>query len=80
MNPCDPIEGNARAAYLDTLYLMDGRDYPKHPLHGHYTGLVQERAHTLLAFDRKLFATPGLKGASVVVQKQGDAPYTPGRR
>ena len=80
MNPTCPTEGNARAAYLDTLYLMDGRDYPKHPLHGHYTGLYQQRIQTLMAFDRKLLTTPGLKGAAVVVQKQGDAPYAPERR
>jgi len=61
MNPCCPIEGNARAAYLDDLYLLDGRNKPDHPRHGHYTGLIQERAKTLLTFDRKLLATPGLK-------------------
>ena len=71
MDPNSPEEGNARMAYLDTLYLMDGRDYPKHPMHGCYTGLYQERSRTLLAFDRKILTPPGHKQAVVVVQNQG---------
>lgn len=55
----DHIEGNERTAYLDTLYLMDGRDYPKHPLHGCYTDLYRERQDRLMAHDRKVLTPPG---------------------
>jgi hypothetical protein len=50
----DHIEGNLRHAYLEHLYVQGGRHYPKHPLHGHYTGLAQQRASELLAADRLL--------------------------
>lgn len=28
--------------YLEELYLLDGRDDPKHPAHMTYTGLMQK--------------------------------------
>jgi hypothetical protein len=60
----DHIEGNLRHAYLERLYVLDGREYPKHPLHGHYTGLYQQRAQVLLAADRKVELTEfRLRGA-----------------
>ena len=31
---------NARSAYLEKLYVLDGRDWPGHPQHGLYTGLI----------------------------------------
>lgn len=65
-DPNSPAEGNARMDYLDRLYQMDGRHYPKHPLHGHYTGLYQDRIKALMAFDRKLLNDPRVKLASVV--------------
>ena len=66
IDPNSPAEGNARGEYLERLYLMDGRDYPKHPLHGHYTGLYQDRVKAMMAFDRKLLVDPRVQQACVV--------------
>lgn len=48
----DHIEGNLRQDYLENLYQLDGREYPKHPLHGHYTGLYQQRKQKLIDEER----------------------------
>lgn len=69
IDPNSPAEGNARGEYLERLYVMDGRHYPKHPLHGHYTGLYQERVKTMMAFDRKLLADPNVATAAVIAAK-----------
>lgn len=42
---------NRRQAYLDALYLLDGRDSPVHPAHSTYTGLVEQRRRHLMAED-----------------------------
>ena len=31
-----------RQAWLNELYLYDGRNKPEHPMHGCYTGLAQK--------------------------------------
>lgn len=36
-----------RVSLLDRLYVVDGRECPKHPRHGTYTGLWQDFAHRL---------------------------------
>ena len=66
IDPNFPAEGNARMDYLDRLYQMDGRHYPKHPLHGRYTGLYQDRVKAMMAFDRKLQNYLKVKLASAV--------------
>ena len=50
-------EQNERIAYLRRLYEMDGRDNPKHPMHGLLTGLYQERLQQLAAIDRNNLST-----------------------
>lgn len=48
---CNPIEQEARQAYLEALYLLAGRDRPgAHNAHT-YTGLLQERQQELLRRD-----------------------------
>ena len=32
----------ARADFLDKLYVQDGRDAPEHPMHSLYTGLYEQ--------------------------------------
>ena len=49
-----PQEASQRHVYLEALYELDGRHYAKHPLHGHYTGLHQERQGVLIARDRAI--------------------------
>ena len=47
MNPA--VEENAkRVDYINTLYRLDNRDDPKHPMHGLFTGLHQE----ILTYER----------------------------
>lgn len=48
INPC--IE-QRRQNYLDALYILDGRDFPSHPLHATYTGLYTEHVAKVLARD-----------------------------
>lgn len=43
-------------AYLEALYLLDGRDNPSHPMHGLFTGLFINRQAALLAGDQELLA------------------------
>ena len=38
----DYKEQNERAQFIEYLYHRDGRDYPKHPEHGTYSGLYAE--------------------------------------
>ncbi len=45
-------EQNARVEYLARLYVLAGRDDPRHPLHGTYTGLYMDRVAVLVALDR----------------------------
>lgn len=52
MNPCNPTEQAARQHYLEQLYLLDGRDNPRHPSHGLYTGLAQQRIANLRTADQ----------------------------
>lgn len=47
MIPCKPgaedVKSMAsRQAWLNRLYLYDGRNKPEHPMHGVYTGLAQK--------------------------------------
>ena len=35
--------GDKQNHYLEWLYMIDRRDSREHPLHGRYTGLVQDR-------------------------------------
>jgi hypothetical protein len=46
------VENERRVAYLERLYILDGRDDPHHPQHSLYTGLLQNRAAVLLEVDR----------------------------
>ena len=62
----EAAEGNARQAYLESLYICDGRHYPKHPAHGTYTGLYQERVEFLIQQDRELHAEATLLAATDV--------------
>lgn len=47
-------QDNARQAYLEALYRLDGRDNPDHPQHGTYTGLYAARIAALLQDDREI--------------------------
>lgn len=49
----DHVEQNIRANYLQLLYDCDGRGDPKHPQHGHFTGLYQARAKALIEAEKK---------------------------
>lgn len=54
MNPdCNPQEQNARQAYLEALYALDGRHDPTHESHGVYTGLFPDRIAELLSADKE---------------------------
>lgn len=44
-----------RQRYLEALYAADGRASKDHPLHGLYTGLLEDRKRKLLDLDRALF-------------------------
>jgi hypothetical protein len=46
------VENERRQAYLERLYLLDGRDSPDHPQHSLCTGLFQNRAAVLTEIDR----------------------------
>lgn len=44
-NPdCDPVEQLARQEQLEAWYAQDGRHNHDHPMHGLYTGLVDQYA------------------------------------
>jgi hypothetical protein len=43
-----------RQAYLEWLYRQAGRDDPRHPAHGLYTGLLQLRCAELIDFDQRV--------------------------
>ena len=45
-------EQDLRAAYLDHLYILDGRGNKDHKYHHTYTGLYQDRAKYLIELDR----------------------------
>ena len=47
MNPTVK-ENAARNQYIETLYRLDGRDDPKHPMANNFTGLHQE----ILTYER----------------------------
>jgi len=50
--PTTIAQDNNRQAYLEALYLLDGRDKPDHPQHALYTSLYADRIAALLAADR----------------------------
>lgn len=46
------LENERRSAYMEKLMEMDGRNDPSHPMYRLFTGLLEERAKTLLEMDR----------------------------
>lgn len=50
-------EDMKRQAYLEELYQVDGRADRAHPMHGLYTGLIEQRKEALLRFDRDFMLT-----------------------
>lgn len=51
-------EDKQRQAYLEALYMADGRQQRSHPLHGFYTGLLEQRKQQLVELDRRLVLFP----------------------
>lgn len=51
-------EDHDRQRYLEALYEADGRASTDHPLHGLYTGLLEQRKQTLVELDRRLVLFP----------------------
>lgn len=47
----EPILEAQRQRYIDMLYDLDGRQDPAHPQHARYTGLLAQRAASLLSAD-----------------------------
>lgn len=51
-------EDHDRQRYLEALYEADGRASKDHPLHGLYTGLLEQRKQRLVELDRRLVLFP----------------------
>ena len=46
------LEDRTRAAYMEELYYNDMRHEREHPMHGLYTGLLEQRKEQLIEWDR----------------------------
>lgn len=62
MSDCNPITEARRQAYLETLYLLDGRNNLDHPHHATFTGLLKRRAQQLIAADMDLLLSGSDEG------------------
>lgn len=51
------LEDMKRQQYLEELYQVAGRADRAHPMHGLYTGLIEERKEALIRFDRDFMLT-----------------------
>lgn len=62
MITCNPITESRRQAYIETLYLLDGRNNPDHPHHATFTGLLKHRLQQLIAADMDLLLSGSDEG------------------